>query len=343
MTDLEVTLAEIKDAIQKAAVTNSTYSFSPATRSIFAPENLDPVVKLVVPTATPIRARMPRSQGFGQAAAWKKLTSQLAPGNLGTGIIVGGTNSGVTTTGTGTDLSFADAGQPNQDTQTFTVVTAAYKNLGMDVEVGRQAIASSRGYQDIRDELVRIKTLEVMLGEENMILNGDSSISTTQFDGLGKTLTTNSGSLSLLSASGIGNQIQAPYWNFGAKPQVLIANPRQIRALADDLQGTGSIQRIVVDAQGAGIGGVHMAKIVNPIDGSLIDIISSRYAGNWAYLLEITSPAGENELEMEDLERLSVYEPATANHSIISRVYETTVLKVIYETHQIKIGGLSTT
>lgn len=337
MTDLERTLAEVKDAIAKAAVTNSTYTFSPATRSIFAPENLDPVVKLVVPTATPIRARMPRSKGFGQAAAWKKLTSQLAPGAPGTGAIVG---AGVT--GTGTIVAFADAGQPSTDTQTYTVVTAAYKNLGLDVEVGRQAIASSRGYQDVRDELVRTKTLEVMLGEEDMILNGDSSVLANEFDGLGKTLTTNSGTLSLLSASGIGSQLQNPYWNYGANPQLLIANPRQIRALADDLQGTGSIQRIVVDAQGAGIGGVALAKVVNPINGTLIDVVASRYPGSWAYLLEIKTPAGENELEMEDLEPLSVYEPATANHSIISRVYETTVLKVIYETHQIKIGGLAT-
>lgn len=335
-SNLEQTLAEIKDAISKAAVTNSTYTFSPATRSIFAPENLDPVVKLVVPTATPIRSRMPRSKGFGQAAAWKKLTSQLHPGAYGTGANPGGA------TGTGTTMSFADAGQPTTDTQTYTVVTAAYKNLGLDVEVGRQAIASSRGYQDVRDELVRIKTLEVMLGEENMILNGDSSVVSTDFDGLGKQLTTNSGTLALLTASGVSSQIQGPYWQYGAAPQVLIANPRQIRALSDDLQGVGSIQRIVVDNQGAGVGGVHLAKIVNAVDGSLIDVIASRYAGSWAYLLEITSPSGENELEMEDLEPLSVYEPATANHSIISRVYETTVLKVIYETHQIKIGGLAT-
>lgn len=335
---IEKTINELKDAIQKA-VTNSTYTFSPATRSIFAPENLDPVIKLMVPTATPIRAMMPRTKGFGQAAAWKKLTSQLAPGNKGTGTIPGG---GVA--GTGYRPGFADAGQPNTSTtQTFSVVTAAYKNLGADVEVGRQALASSRGYQAIRDELVRYKTLEVMLGEENTILNGDSTIDSTEFDGLGKTLTTNSGTMSLLTASGVGSQMQGPYWDYGAQFQYLIANPRQIRALSDDLQGTGSIQRIVVDNQGAGIGGIHLAKVVNPVDGSLVNVIASRYSGSWAYLLTVTEPSGENALEMEDLEAMSVYEPATANHSIISRVYETTVLKVIYEVHQAKIGGLSLT
>lgn len=337
MNDLQQTLSEIKDAMAKAAVTNSTYSFSPATRSIFNPENLDPVVKLVIPTAVPIRSFMPRSKGFGQAAAWKKMTSQLAPGSLGTGINPGGA------TGTGLDAGFADGGAPSSTTQTFSVVTAAYKNLGIDVEVGRQAIASSRGYQEIRDEMVRNKTLELMLAEEWMILNGDSGISTNDFDGFGKSFTTNSGTLSLLSASGIGNQLQTPYWNYGGNYQKLICNPRQVRALADDLQGSGSIQRIVVDNQGAGVGGVHLAKVVNPINGTLIDIIPSRYAGSWAYLLTVSLPSGENALEMEDLEPMSVYEPATTNHSIISRVYETTVLKVIYEPFQIKIGGLATT
>lgn len=338
MDNIEQTLSEIKDMIQKTAVTNASYTFSPSSRSIFAPENLDPVVKLMVPTATPVRSMMPRSKGFGQAAAWKKLTSQLAPGNKGTGVIVGGSAGG-----TGYKAGFADAGTPNTSTtQTFSVVTAAYKNLGADVEVGRQAIASSRGYQDIRDELVRYKTLEVMLGEENMILNGDSSVDANEFDGLGKGVTTNSGTLALLTASGVSSQCIGAYWDYGAQFQKLVCNPRQLQYLANDLQGSGSIQRIVVDNQGAGVGNLHLSKIVNSVDGSLIDIIASRYAGNWTYLLTVTEPSGESALEMEDLESLSVYEPPTSNHSVISRVYETTVLKIIYEVHQLKLGGALT-
>lgn len=338
MDSVNDALTQVKDAVAKAAVVNSTYPFSPAARSIFAPENLDPVIKLMVPTATPVRSMFPRTKGFGQAAAWKKLTSQLAPGNKGTGVIVGGS-----ALGTGYRAGFSDGGQPNTSTsQTFVVATAAYKNLGTDVEVGRQAIASSRGYQEIRDELVRYKTMEVMLGEENMILNGDSSIDATEFDGLAKTITTNSGSLTLLTASGVSQIMQAPYWDYGAQFQYLVANPRQIRALADDLQGSGSIQRIVVDNQGAGVGGIHLAKIVNAIDGSLISVVASRYSGNIGYLLTMNEPSGENAMEMEDLEPMSVYEPPTANHSVISRIYETSVLKVIYEVHQLKINGLAT-
>ena len=141
------TLDAVAAAIQKAAVTNATYTFSPSTRSIFTAENLDPVIKLIIPTATPIRSLMPRKSGSGQATAWKRLTSNLDPD----------------TGGTGTVISFADAGTPNETTQTYTVTTAAYKLLGRKIELGLMAIASSKGHVPMEDEMIRIKTLEVML------------------------------------------------------------------------------------------------------------------------------------------------------------------------------------
>lgn len=334
MNDVDNVIDQLKDRITKTAVINNTYAFSPATRSIFNPENLDPIVKLMVPTATPIRSLMPRSKGYGQAASWKKMTSALSPRT---------TISGSNVTGTGTAVGFADGGTPGSTTQTFTVTTAPYKNLGRDVEVGRQAIASSRGYQDIRDELVRLKTLEVMLGEEDMILNGNATAVPTEFDGLGAGITTNTSSTySLLTVSGIGSLVQTPYWDFGAVSDTLILNPHQVKALADDLQGTGSIQRIVVDNQGAGIGGIRLAKVVHPITGTLIDVIASRYAGTRGFLLQLKSASGEAYIEMEDLESLSVYEPPVSTHSVISRVYETSVLKLVYEPMQILLTGLST-
>ena len=72
--------AEISTAIQdevRKAVTASTYTMDPAARSIFAPENLDPVIKLLVPTATPVRNVLPRTPGMGQAASWRKQAALL--------------------------------------------------------------------------------------------------------------------------------------------------------------------------------------------------------------------------------------------------------------------------
>ena len=330
MADLsaEQILAEMDDRIQKA-VTNTTYTMAPPTRSIYSPENLDPVIKHVVPMTAPVRNILPRDTGFGQVATWRKLTSRIDP------------QAG----GTGTRLGFADAGQPNQTTQTYVLATAAYKNIGRDVELGRQALASNRGgnIDDMRQHEEMIKAVEVILGEEDIIMNGDTAVTSTEFDGFAKSFTTNSGSAGYVTSSGIGTYARTLFNQGSENPDYFVANPRQGQALADDLQGAGSIQRIVVDNRGDAIGGVHLAKIVNPITGNLITFIPSRYSGSWGYLLNTVDVTGTQWLAMEDLEPLSVYDVPTANHSIVSRVYETSVLKVIAENFQMKVGGLSTT
>ena len=53
---------QFKAEIAKSAELKSTYTFSPDTRSIFSPENLEADVKLMVPTNTPIRNRLSRSR-----------------------------------------------------------------------------------------------------------------------------------------------------------------------------------------------------------------------------------------------------------------------------------------
>jgi len=328
--DFERLLAEVDDRIIKA-VTNSTYTMSPPTRSIYAPENLDPKIKVVVPITAPVRNLLPRVEGFGQVATWRKLTSTLNPGvGYGTGIAMG----------------FADAGQPNQTTQSYSLVTAPYKNLGRDVEIGRQALASNRGgsLEDMREDQEMVKTIEVLQGEDNMILNGSVANNALEFDGLEAWITTNSGtSAGYETSSGIAVYARTVYNAGSENPQYFVANPRQGQALADNLQGTGSIQRIVVDEQGNATGGVRMDKIVNPVTGTLIQFVPSRYSQAWGYLLTVSDVSGQNWLEVEDLDPLSVYDVPTANHSLISRVYETSVLKVIAENFQMKVGGYLTT
>jgi hypothetical protein len=184
----------------------------------------------------------------------------------------------------------------------------------------------------------RIKMYEVMLGEEELIFGGDIDNSALQFDGLGQQITTNSGNAALLTASGIGVYCQTLFKE-GASPTVLVANARQTRALADELQGSGSIQRIIVDNQGNGIGGVRMSKIINPIDGTMIDILTSRYCGGNAFLLTERSPAGEVWIDMQDLIPMSRVDVPSSNFSYISFVLEATVLRVIGEPFQYMIGG----
>jgi hypothetical protein len=319
----------VDDAIKKASVTTSTYTFTPPQRSIFSPENLMSTIQVLVPMTSPVRDALPRTEGFGQAAGWNRLVSTLDN----------------TASGTNTDIGFADGGQPNQTTQTYTFVSQAYKNLGRDVEIGRQQIAANRGgnLEDIRNQQEKIKATEVMLGEEVMIMHGESASSSVDFDGLDIQLTTNINYLylnSYLTISGVGQQCQVQYLKGADNIDLLIANPRQQQALGDNLQATGSIQRIVQSDQNGTTGGLRLTHLVNPVQGTDIALLASRYAYAAAYLLQTASIAGDPGVEMEDLEQMSVYDVPTADHSIVSRVYESAVLKVIAEPFCGRFSGL---
>lgn len=322
--------AMVDDAIKKAAVTSSTYTFQPPQRSIFSPENLMSTIQVLVPVTSPLRDRLPRTQGFGQAAGWNKLVSALDN----------------TASGTNTSVGFADGGQPNQTTQTYTFTSATYKNLGRDVEIGRTQIAANRGgnLEDIRNQEERIKATEVLLGEEVMLMHGNSVADSTTFDGFDLQLTTNVNYNYVggyITASGVGAECTILYNKGSENVDLFVASARQQQALADDLQKTGSILRAVT-VQDKATGGFHLSAIVNPVTGGEIDVLPSRYAYSAAYLLSVKNVNGANWIEVEDLESMSVYDVPTADHSIVSRVYETTVLKVIGEPFSARFSGLAT-
>jgi hypothetical protein len=321
-------LNAIKADILKAAETISTYTFSPASRSIFSPENLDEKIKYLVPTDTPVRNRLPRVKGKGQAATWKLMTSRLHTN-------VSGFHSGA---GTNTGIWFADAGAPSETSQTYSTATAAYKLLGRKLEVGGLALAASKGRDgqpDMQTDREKIKMLELMIGEEEAIINGDVD-SSNQFSGLFRQITTNSGTTTFLTASGIGNYARTLY-AAGGDPTLLLANSRQLQALADDLERTGNIQRNVIADQTGVTGGFALSRLVNPVTQSVMDVKPSRFVGRSSLLLMEKSAAGENWMEMDDLIPVSRVDVPSSNFSYISFILEATVLKVIGEPYQMEI------
>jgi len=310
------------ESMRKATITTGTYEFSPSDRSIFVAENLDPIIKLIVPMATPIRSLLPRVSGSGQATAWKRMTSKLDP----------------TTTGQG--VEFADGGTPNETTQTFDTKTAAFKLLGRKLSVGLMHIAASKDSVPVEDSLLRIKTLEVMQGEEDMIINGDATATPLQFDGLAKQITTISGTNTDLTAAivaGYDKQI----WDNGGVATHLILSANQGMELSDELQATGSIQRIVIDNQGTATANLKVTSLISPITGQVIKLVTSRYAKDKAFLGAMKSQAGENYLEMEDLIPLVKMEVPVTTFAKDSFVVESTVMKLIAEMYWAKIQGLN--
>lgn len=329
--DIQKALAEVRDMIMKAAETKATYTFSPDSRSVFSPENLDEKIKYLVPIDTPLRNRLGRGTGAGEAASWKRMTSQIHSRMH---------PSGNTGTGTQTGVSFQDAGAPGETAQTYSMVSAAYKLLGRKLEVGGLALAASKGRAgepDMQASRERIKLYEVMLGEEEMIIAGDAATNTNEFSGLYKQITTNSGNVAFITASGVGSWCQTLF-KYGANPTLLLASARQLQALADDLQTSGSIQRSVITQGEVSdvIGGFALNRIVNPVTGSLIEVKPSRFVGYGGLLLTERSPAGESWMEMEDLIPMSRVDVPSSNFSYISFILQATVLKLIGEPFQLK-------
>lgn len=327
----------MREQIMKAAELLATTTFAPPTRSVFAPENITADIKLLVPVQSPIRNRTPRVDGFGQAAVFKRLTSRLH------------SNTGAGGTGTNTAIAFADAGAPNETSQTHATVAYPFKLLGRKIEVGGLAIAATRGGTgaggpvsggSMLDAREKVKAVEVMLGEEELLIGGDVDTSALQFDGLGKQITTNSGNAALLTASGIGNFCNTLYLA-GGDPTVLYANARQNRAVADNLEWSGSIQRAFINNTGNVTAGYRVSNVINPVTGNIIDLEVSRYVGGDAYLLTERDASGENWVQVEELIPMSRVDVPSSNFSTIRFILEALVLEVIGEPFQMKISGLA--
>lgn len=320
------------DEFMKAAETIATSTFSPDSRSIYSPENLEEEVKLTVPKATPLRNRIARVRGFGEATAWKRLTSKLHS-----------RSGGVAGIGTNTSIAFADAGSPNETTQSYTVESEAYKLLGRKIEVGGLAIAASRNMAggDQFSQRLRHKLVEVMIGEEELIIGGDKTNSTLEFDGLGKQITTNSGVRSLITVSGVNNDIANTIYKEGGSPTAIVANARNMQALSDELQGSGSIQRVVVDSQGNAIGGLRVAKMVNAVDGTLIDLLTSRYSADQGFVLTERDESGLVHIDISELIPMSRVDVPSSNFSSIAFAVEAITLRVIAEPYQLKYTALA--
>jgi len=330
---IDEALAQIKDEILKAAETTSTYTFSPTTRSVFSPENLDEKIKFLVPIDTPLRNRFPRVTGKGQVAEWKRMTSAIHSRSHPSTNVAAGTN---------TQIAFADAGAPGETSQTYSATSAAYKLLGRKLEVGGLALAASKGRggePDMQAGRERVKMYELMLGEEELLIAGDLSNSALEFDGLNKQITTNSGNYTgYLTASGIGANCRTLFAR-GGDPTLLVASALQLQALADDLEHSGGIHRAVVTQnEVAGItGGFALARIVNPVTQAIIDVKPCRFVGYGALLLIEKSPAGEVWIEMDDLIPVSRVDVPSTSFSYVSFILEATALKVIGEPFQMEI------
>ena len=162
------TTAELLDAIKKAqavpsndpilaaALGKSTYTQAQSATTGLTFYDLELGAKSLYPVLTPLRNMIPRVSGKGGIQAnWRAIT----------GINTSGMRVGVSIGNRGGVIAVR--------TQDYN---AAYKGIGTEANVDFEAQYAGQGFEDIRALAAKQGMESLMLGEEAMILGGNSSV-----------------------------------------------------------------------------------------------------------------------------------------------------------------------
>jgi hypothetical protein len=164
-----------------ASLEKSSFGQSASAASGLSYYDLESGAKLLVPALTPLRNSIPRVSGKGGVqAAWRAITSVNAAG-LRVGVSVG--NRG---------------GLASVTTKDFV---ATYKGIGIETSVDFEAQYAGQNFDDIRALAAQAGLEALMLGEEALILGGNTSMA------LGVTGTPT------LAASSTGGSLTAGAWS----------------------------------------------------------------------------------------------------------------------------------
>ena len=247
-------------------------------------ENLEAEAKVLVPSETPVRNRLPRVPGAGKASAWKQLTS------LGGGWPAGdqpGEGPGAVR------MFFAETGAPAEHTSVYADKSASYKLLGTFGSVTGFSAAAGANFQNqiAREKANAITNL--MLNEEHALINGDSTSTAAPwgdgtnalaFDGLLALTATANGTPSAQVQTSVGAltiaHIDAQLtrlWKQGAQRPYLLMNAQEVQSLVNLAQASGTIIRVMATADNNAIFGVSVTGIKHPITGEIVPILPSRF------------------------------------------------------------------
>jgi hypothetical protein len=166
---------------EKDTLWKSTFAQSGTATSGLTYYDLELGAKFVYPVLTPLRNEIPRVSGKGGIqAAWRAVT-------------------GVNTSGMRIGVSAGNRGGV-QSVSTLDY-TAAYKGIGLETNVDFEAEYAGRGFDDIRAIAAKVGLEATMIGEEALLLGGNTSLA------LGTTPTPT------LSTATTGGSLAAATWS----------------------------------------------------------------------------------------------------------------------------------
>jgi len=304
-------------------------------------EDLQAEMAIMAPTDTPLRNRLNRIQGNGKAHAWYQLVPTVSVGAQSAGhLFLGGTAP--------ENAFFAKGGLPTATQPSYVYKSAPYVSVGDLATVSFFEQMAGGTYTDIKKHQIKTKMLNVALIEEWAIINGDSSTSALQFDGLNKQIVTNvqdnkvSGVNQPLALSDI-TAICKKIVNKGGKPQAVIVGYRELQKISELVlssyyklfqAGAGTMADIPA--------GISVTKWLSPF--GLVDVIGSRYivedtnGDSFALVIDDKTVLEDgNAVQMVDLMPLSAIDLALLQSAYRTLIAEFSVLQMTCEAFQGKI------
>ena len=140
-------------------------------------EDLEQEVKVALSTETPLRNRLPRTPGYGDAHEFFRVEPTSTSGIKSLGTLFA-------------NMVVADGAIPTTVADaTMKKIVQTYKNIADKYSFTYQESAAGRNFEDVNTRKRKTKISNVMLAEEYYIINGDVDNSAYEFDGLKKQIT----------------------------------------------------------------------------------------------------------------------------------------------------------
>lgn len=171
MASIRQALTTVPD-VNKAISLTSPIGTQPATAAItgLTPFDLEAPAKLLVPVETPLRNKLPRKSGQGNARQYKRITGYSNAQTPTSGFAFPGiTDSVATQFNTGSQPSFARGQQISYAGDWFSV---AYQQFSLSDSVYWSAQYAGQGFEDIRQLSQTSVLYASMLAEERMTVSG---------------------------------------------------------------------------------------------------------------------------------------------------------------------------
>lgn len=332
------TLAEVQKAITDTSVVNGA----------LVREDLQAGLAIAGPRDTPLRNRLNRIEGNGNAHAYYMMKPNA---DTTKGVFYG------TTPGNGV---FPKGGLPTDSFEAYDYIATPYANLGDIARVTFQDQAQGRSYTDIRAQRLKVKTANAAMIEEYFIINGDSSVGQTGggfiFDGLIKQIQSRGGQILIPSngqmSLGLIAQLALNIWTAGGQGDTLVldglskgiltAQARQVMQLFQTtgntpFAGGGMTGGIMINAWDFGYGETDWV-----VDRYLVPNAYDRT--HYAMLLDVKSADQMNDgnvVQMVDVDPMHAIDLAITDTSWKTLVYETTSLMISVPQFQGLIEGVT--